>query len=80
MSLASLLDVMRGDDDCLVSRAGDAHEVGPDGLAEQRVHAHRGLVQDQQLWVVHEGHGEWHSPLLPATVQYNYNIYRYMLW
>lgn len=60
--LARLLDVVRGDDDGLVGGAGDAHEVRPDGLAQQRVHAHRGLVQDQQLGVVHQRHRERHAP------------------
>lgn len=46
MCLARLLDVVGGDDDGLVAGAGDAHEVRPDGLAQQRVHAHRGLVKD----------------------------------
>lgn len=67
MRLPRLFDVMRGDDDSLVSGAGDAHQVGPDGLAEQRVHAHRRLVQDQELGVVHEGHRERDTTLLTST-------------
>lgn len=36
-------------------------------LSEQGVDADGGLVQDQQLGVMHEGHGEGHSPLLATT-------------
>lgn len=69
MCLPRLLDIMRGDDDSLVSGAGDAHQMRPDGLPQQRIHAHRRLVQDQQLRVVHESHGEGNSSLLTTAVE-----------
>ncbi len=36
-------------------------------LSEHGVHAHRGLVEDEQLRVVQEGHGERDSPLLASA-------------
>ena len=60
MSLARLLDVVRGNDDGGAARAaiafvvvvGHGGEVVPDGGAEQWIHAHGRLVQDEKLWVV----------------------------
>lgn len=69
MSLSRLLDVMGGDDDSLVSLAGDADQMRPDGLPQQWVHPHCRLVQDQKLRVVHEGHRERHAPLLAPTAR-----------
>ena len=45
----------------------EEHQVRPDGLAQQRVHPHGGLVQDQQLRVVHQRYGEGDSALLTTA-------------
>ena len=73
VSLARLLDVVRGDDDggaarvAVVVVVGHGGEVVPDGGAEQRVHAHCRLVQDEELRLVEEGDGERGAPLLSAA-------------
>ena len=36
-------------------------------LAQHRIQPDGGLVENEQLWVVEEGGGERHSPLLPAA-------------
>lgn len=69
MRLPGLLNVMRGQDDCLVAVARDLHQVVPYGLPQQGIHSHGWLIEDQQLRVVHEGHCERHSTLLTTAIR-----------
>lgn len=65
--LSSLFDVMRGDDDGLVAVLRDLDEMIPYALSQQRIHTHCRLVEDEELGVMHQGHGEGDPPLLSTA-------------
>jgi len=67
MRLSCLFNIMCGNNDRLLARLGDVHQVIPDALTQQWIHAHGGFVQDQQFWIVHQGHSETHTTLLTTT-------------
>lgn len=69
MRLPRLFNIMCCYDNSLIAGTGDANEMGPYGLSEQRVHAHCGFIEDEQLGVVHESHSKWHTTLLTTTVK-----------
>ena len=49
---------MRGDEDRDVAASREIGEQAPEFVARQRIDPRRGLVQDQQLGIVHDRHGQ----------------------
>lgn len=49
MGLASLLDVMRCDDNGFISSVSDFDQMIPNGLPNDRINANRRLVQNQEF-------------------------------
>lgn len=68
VGLPRLLNVVSGYYHSLVSVFRYLHQVVPNALAEQGIHAYGGFVQDEKFWVVHQGDCEGHSALLTTAV------------
>jgi len=67
MRLSRLFNIMCRDDDRLLARLCDVHQMVPDALTQQWIHAHSGLIQDQQFRIVHQSHSKAHTTLLTTT-------------
>ena len=62
VSLSGLLDIVGGDDDGGGCGAGYLDEVSPDGLSQQGIHPHCGLVQNEKLRLLEQSNREAGSP------------------
>ena len=68
VGLPRLLDIVRRDDDrrLQLARPRDLQQVIPDASAEEGIHPHCGLIQDEEFRFVQQRRRERRPPLLSA--------------
>lgn len=77
--LSCLLNVMCCYDHRLLSRFGNVHQVIPNALTQQWIHAHGRLVQNEQLRIVHQGNSEAHTTLLTTAKILHQTLLRWQI-
>ncbi len=66
IAVLSLIHVVRGHEDRDALRVAQLVEVSPDALASLRIKSQRGLVQEQNLWLVKHPPRDLQTALHPA--------------